>query len=62
MVEFSSQQIWTILATKSNVIFRGVNQMLTIANEGGEGVKKHEKHANVICERSLILFDPFLSL
>ena len=25
--------------------------MLTIANQGGEGVKKHEKHANVICER-----------
>ena len=29
--------------------------MLTSANEGGgEGVKKHEKHANVICERPLI--------
>ena len=26
--------------------------MLTIANQGGgEGVKNHEKHANVICER-----------
>ena len=25
--------------------------MLTIANQGWEGVKKHEKHANVICER-----------
>ena len=25
--------------------------MLTIANQGREGVKKHEKHANVICER-----------
>ena len=27
--------------------------MLTIANKGGEGVKKPEKHANVICERPL---------
>ena len=25
--------------------------MLTIANQGGEGVKKREKHANVIRER-----------
>ena len=37
--------------SKSKVFLRGVNQMLTIANEG---VKKHEKHANVICERPLI--------
>ena len=28
--------------------------MLTIANKGGEGVKKPEKHANVICERPLV--------
>ena len=27
--------------------------MLTIANQGEDGVKKHEKHANVICERPL---------
>ena len=27
--------------------------MLTFANEGAEGVKIHEKHANVICERPL---------
>ena len=25
--------------------------MLTIANKGGEEVKKPKKHANVICER-----------
>ena len=27
--------------------------MLTIANQGREVVKKHEKYANVICERPL---------
>ena len=29
--------------------------MLTIANQGGEGVKNYEKHANVICERPLLV-------